>query len=32
MPTLSTLDAILIASGFAFFAVAIAYQYVCDGL
>jgi hypothetical protein len=26
------LDAILIASGFAFFAVAIAYQYVCDRL
>jgi len=26
------LDAVLIASGFTFFVVAIAYQYVCDRL
>jgi hypothetical protein len=32
MPTLSMLDAILILSGLAFFAVAVAYQTVCDRL
>jgi hypothetical protein len=32
MPALSMLDAILVASGFVFFVVAIAYQYACERL